>query len=144
MGICFFSTVIGCINMFPSLLDYGMFGALFLRVGLAVVFIVHGYPKLFKNFDETAQWFSSIGIVPGKFWASVVGIVEFFGGIFLLIGMFVQPVAMLLAINMIVAIVKVKFSKGFVGGYEFELMLLIMALALVVLGAGAYAIDLPF
>lgn len=133
----------GCLNLFPQLLDYAFYGPLLLRLGLAAVFIVHGYPKLFVRFGETAQFFESIGIKPGKFWVIVVGVVEFFGGFLLLLGLFVQPVAILLAINMIIAILKVKYSKGFAGGYEFELILLIMALSLLVLGGGAYSLDLP-
>ena len=141
--MCYFGSLFGCLNIFPQLLNYGLYGPLLLRLGLAAVFIVHGYPKLFGGLVGTAQFFESIGIRPGKFWALVVGIVEFFGGILLIVGLFVQPVAILLAINMIVAIWKVKFSKGFSGGYEFDLILLIMALALLVLGGGAYSIDLP-
>lgn len=105
--------------------------------------MVHGYPKLFKHFVGTASWLESIGFKPGKFWALVVGVVEFFGGALLLIGLFVQPVAILLIINMLVAIWKVKFKIGLVDGYEFDLVLLLMALALLVLGGGAYSLDLP-
>ncbi len=133
--------------MFPQFLNYGLYGPLLLRVGLAAVFIVHGYPKLFGGLESTAQFFESIGIKPGKFWALVVGLVELVGGILLLVGLFVQLVAMLLVINMIVAIWKVKFKVGFSspagGGWEFDFVLLIMALTLLLLGGGAYSIDLP-
>lgn len=145
--MCYFGSLFGCLNIFPQLLNYGLYGPLLLRLGLAAVFIVHGYPKLFGGLAGTAQFFESVGIRPGKFWALVVGIVEFFGGILLVVGLFVQPVAILFAIDMIVAIWKVKYKQGFSspagGGYEFDLMLLIMALALLVLGGGAYSIDLP-
>lgn len=122
-----------------------MLGPLFLRIGLALVFIVHGYPKLFKKevFLGTVQFFGSINIKPAKFWVLVVGITEFFGGTLLMAGLFTQLVALLIAINMLVAILKVGRKKGFAGGYEFELILFISALALVVLGPGAYSLDLP-
>lgn len=146
--MCYFQTFFGCLNIFPQLLDYSFYGPLFLRIGLAAVFIVRGYPKLFGGISGTAQFFESIGIKPGKFCAIVVGVVEFCGGILLLIGLFVQPVALLLAINMVVAIWKVKYQQGFSppagGGWEFDLVLLLMALALLVLGAGAHSLDLPF
>lgn len=133
------------LSLFPQLLDFGTFGPVFLRIGLAVVFVAHGYPKLFKkeNFLGTAQFFESINIKPGKFWVLVVGVVEFFGGILLLAGLFTQLAALLLAVNMLVAILKVKRQKGFANGYEFDLILLLSALALVVLGAGAFSLDLP-
>ena len=133
------------LSLFPQLLDFGMLGPVFLRIGLAAVFIIHGYPKLFKkeSFLGTAQFFESVNIKPGKFWVLFVGIVEFFGGILLLAGLLTQLVALLLAFDMLVAIWKVKFKMGFKDGYEFDLMLLLMALTLVVLGPGAYSIDLP-
>lgn len=133
------------LSLFPQLLDFEMLGPVFLRIGLAVVFMAHGYPKLFKkeNFLGTAQFFESINIKPGKFWVIVVGVVEFFGGILLIVGLFTQLVALLLAVDMLVAILKVNFKKGLVGGYEFELILLLSALVLVVLGAGVFSLDLP-
>ncbi|MEK7560087.1 MAG: DoxX family protein [Patescibacteria group bacterium] len=133
------------LSLFPQLLDFGLLGPLFLRIGLAAVFIAHGYPKLFKKegFLGAAQFFESINIKPGKFWVIFVGIVEFFGGILLFVGLFTQAVALLLAFDMLIAIWKVKRHKGLVNGYEFDLILLLSALALAVLGAGAYALDLP-
>ncbi len=131
------------LSLFPQLFDYWLLGPLLLRVILAAVFIAHGYPKLFGGFSGTAQFFESINIKPGKFWVLVVGIVEFFGGILLALGLWVQPIALLLAIDMAVAIWKVKRKEGFVHGYEFELVLLAIALSLLVLGPGAYSVDLP-
>ena len=132
------------VNLFPLLLYYSELAPFILRLVLAAVFIAHGYPKLFKSFPETVGFFESVGIKPAKFWVWVVGLVEFGGGILLFIGFLVQPVAILISINMLVAIWKVKFKMGFVNGYEFDLALLAMALSLIFLGAGAYSIDLPF
>ena len=138
------------LSIFPQLLDYQFFAPTLLRLALAAVFLVHGYPKLFGHFQETAGFFESIGIRPSKFWVIVVGVVECVGGVFLVAGFLVQPVALLLAIDMAVAIWKVKFKMGFVsgpaspaGGWEFDFVLLIMALSLLVLGPGAYSLDLP-
>ncbi|HEY4497848.1 MAG TPA: DoxX family protein [Candidatus Paceibacterota bacterium] len=150
----------GCLSALPQLYDYASYGPLLLRLALAAVFIVHGYPKLFAKtmpdgsrhggITATAGFFESIGIRPAKFLAVVVGVVEFFGGILLIAGFGVQIIALLLAINMLVAIWKVKFKMGFAGGpaspaggWEFDFVLLIMALSLLVLGPGAYALDLP-
>ena len=130
--------------IFPLAFAFGAFAPLLLRVILGAVFIVHGYPKLFKNFSETAGFFESIGIRPSKFWVFVVGAVEFFGGIALVFGFATQLVAALIAINMLGAIAKVKFRQGFVGGYEFDLTLLIIALSLILTGPGAYALDVVF
>ena len=131
------------LNLFPALLDYSNFAPLILRVVLGLVFVAHGYPKLFTGFSQTAGWFDSVGIKPGKFWAFVVGAVEFFGGIALVLGFATQLAALLIAINMVVAMAKVKFKMGFVNGYELDLILLAAALSLTLTGAGAFAIDLP-
>ena len=131
-------------SIFPQALVFGAFAPLLLRVILGAVFIVHGYPKLFKSFSETVGFFESIGIRPAKFWVFVVGAVEFFGGIALVFGFATQLVAALIVVNMLVAIAKVKGKQGFVNGFEFDLMLLIVALSLVLTGSGAYAIDISF
>ncbi|MEK7566651.1 MAG: DoxX family protein [Patescibacteria group bacterium] len=131
------------LSIFPDLLDYSHFAPFILRVILGLVFVVHGYPKLFTGFAQTAGWFDSVGIKPGKFWAFVVGATEFFGGIALIFGFATQLAALLIAIIMLAAIVKVKFKQGFAGGYEFDLMLLAAAVALMLMGAGAFAIDWP-
>ena len=131
------------LNLFPALLDYSNFGPLILRLVLGLVFVAHGYPKLFGGFSQTVGFFESVGIKPGKFWVFVVGAVEFFGGIALVLGFATQLAALLIAINMVVAMAKVKFKIGFVNGYEFDLILLAAALSLTLTGAGAFAIDLP-
>lgn len=130
-------------SIFPDLLAFKLFAPVILRMVLGVVFIVHGYPKLFKDFAGTVGFFESIGLKPAKFWVLMVGVVEFFGGIALIAGFATQLAALLIAINMVGAIILVKRKMGFVNGYEFDLALLAMALALVFLGAGFYAIDLP-
>ncbi len=131
------------LNLFPGFLDYGFFAPLLLRLIVGLIFVAHGYPKLFGGFSQTAGFFESVGIKPAKFWVFVVGVVEFFGGIALIVGFATQLAALLIAIDMLVAIWKVKAKQGFVGGYEFDLTLLVAALSLVLTGAGAYAIDLP-
>ena len=130
-------------SIFPQLFIYSGIGLFVFRVVLGIVFIVHGYPKLFKNFSQTVGFFESIGIRPGNVWVFIVGAVEFFGGIALVLGFATQLAAALIVVNMVVAIVKVKFKQGFVSGYEFDLALLAMAAALMVTGPGAFAIDLP-
>ncbi|MDP3785309.1 MAG: DoxX family protein [bacterium] len=130
-------------SLFPQLFTFSELAPLALRLVLAVVFIIHGYSKLFKNFSGTVQFFEAVGFKPAVLWVFVAGAVEFFGGILLVLGFLVQPVAALLAIEMLVAIWKVQFKKGFAGGYEFDLSLLAMALALLVLGPGALSFDLP-
>ena len=132
--------------MFDYLLLYQDLAPLFLRVALGAAFIVHGYPKLFKTFAGFAGWLESIGFKPGKFWALVVGVVEFFGGIALILGVFTQLAAALIAVNMLVAMAKVKWGKvKFVEmektGWELDLIYLVAAMAVILLGPGACAVG---
>ncbi|MBI2023298.1 DoxX family protein [Candidatus Giovannonibacteria bacterium] len=131
------------LSIFPSLLDYQFFAPLILRLALAAVFLVHGYPKLFGGFSHAVHFFNSSGIKPAKFWVVVVGLAELLGGILLLAGFLVQPAAFILVANLLVAIWKVKFKAGFANGWEFDLVLIAMLLSLLILGPGAYSIDLP-
>lgn len=132
--------------MFSYLYLYQDVGLLALRLALGAAFVVHGYPKLFKMFAGFSGWLDSMGIRPGKFWALVVGVVEFFGGIAIILGVFTQLAAALIAVNMFVAMAKVKWGKvGFVEmektGWELDLIYFAAAIALAFLGAGSYALD---
>ena len=125
------------------------FAPTILRVALGAAFIVHGYPKLFKMYAGFAGWLESLGFRPGKFWALVVGVVEFFGGIALILGVFTQLAAALIAVNMLVAMAKVKWGKvKFVEmektGWELDLIYFAAAIAIVLLGPGAYAVGGAF
>lgn len=134
------------LSIFPNLFNYSQIAPFILRIAVGVIFVAHGYPKLFKNFGSTVQFFESIKLKPSKYLAVIVGVSEFFSGIALILGFFTQIAALLIAIIMLVAMVyvkKIKFKKGLVDGYEFDLILFAAALSLVFLGPGAFAIDLP-
>ena len=114
-----------------------------LRLVLAAVFMVHGWQKL-TGLEGTAGFFGSIGIPLAGTMALVVGIIEFGGGLAVLLGLGTRYVASLLAIVMIVASLKVHLPNGFflsAGGYEFTLTLLGAAIALAFLGAGPLSLD---
>ena len=133
--------------MFTYLYLYQDWALLLLRVALGAAFIVHGYPKLFTGMRAGfAGWLDSIGIKPGKFWALVVGVVEFFGGIALVLGVFTQLAAALVAVNMLVAMAKVKWGKAkFVEmektGWELDFIYLAAAAILFTFGPGGYALE---
>lgn len=123
-------------------------GLLALRVGLGLVFVVHGAQKLFGLFgggglEGTAQFFGAVGIPMPGVMALVVGIVEFFGGIAMIAGAFTHVVSLLLAIVQAVAIVTVHLPNGFTGegGYEFNFVLFLGAVALFFIGPGRYSVD---
>jgi len=110
---------------------------LVLRIAIGVVFIIHGYDKLFGDLGIAgfAGFLAKLGVPFPLFFSWVVSLVEFFGGIAVLVGVWVKPAAALIAIDMVVAFFLVKggLPKG-----DLELVLFAMALALVLAGSGKY------
>jgi putative oxidoreductase len=118
------------------------FAALVLRFAIGGLFIIHGYPKLgAKQRKQGAEWMKSMGL-PGGF-ILFGGVVEFFGGIALLLGVFTSIVALLFALWMLSTtwLAAGKMKKKFVGGYELDITLLLASLALAAIGGGVFSID---
>ena len=116
-------------------------GLAVLRIALAIVFVYHGYPKLVHASEGMREFFVQHGF-PGYF-VGLSGILECLGGGLLVVGLFTRPVALLLSVEMGVAIWKVKALHGFmaVREYEFELALAAACFALATPGAGLMSID---
>jgi putative oxidoreductase len=115
-----------------------------IRFIVGVVFLVHGSQKLFMfGFSGVAGFFGQAGIPLPAVSAVVVTLVEFLGGIALIVGLFTRWAALLLAINMLVAVLAVHLKGGFFlpRGYEYALTLLVTNIGLTLTGAGAFAVD---
>ncbi len=121
----------------------------FLRLAVGAIFIAHGSQKLFGAFGGHglkgfAGMLSSMGFKPALAWAVLVALVEFLGGICLLLGIQTRLAALLLGINMVVAILFVHLSRGLFaskGGFEFPLVLLAASLSLLFTGPGRLALK---
>ena len=123
---------------------YGGLGVLALRLALGAIFIVHGWPKL-KDLKKTATGFNGIGFKSGGFWGTLVALLEFFGGIALVLGFYTQTFAALFALEFLTIVVwKLAKRQPFVGGWEFDLIVLAGLLVLVANGGGAYSLDRTF
>ena len=130
-------------------------GITILRLVLGVVFLAHGLPKLLPVFGgspaETAAMFEASGLQPALLLVLIVGVIELFGGAAIILGVWTRFSAILLAINMGVAIWKIHLPHGFflnlslepgVGhGYEFAMVLLGGLICLLLNGPGAVSID---
>src|SRR5208283_5839884 len=86
--------------------------ALLLRLVIGVVFIIHGYPKFSAaQRKQGGEWMKSMGLPSGFILFGAV--VEFFGGIALVLGIFTQVIAVLFALWMLSTtwLQKVKMKK---------------------------------
>ncbi|MDP9047608.1 MAG: DoxX family membrane protein, partial [Bacteroidota bacterium] len=94
---------------------YRDLGILIIRIGLGIMFIYHGYPKLTGGIKTWQALGSATKYVGIYFWPVLWGflsaLAEALGGLLLAIGLAFRPVCLLLVINLIVAIA-LNFGKG--------------------------------
>ena len=111
-----------------------------LRIALGIVFLYHGYPKLAHPTAQMHGAFVEHGLP--SYFVQLAGIIETFGGGLLIVGLFARPAALILAIEMCVAIWKVH-SRSYlaVHEYEFPLALATANFVLATVGAGLLSID---
>ena len=118
--------------------------ALVLRIVLGAVFIAHGYQKVFgMGVLNVAGFFDTLGVPMAGIAGPFIAYLGLLGGVAILLGGFTRVIALLLACDMLGAIILVHAKGGFFAPKGIELVFGIfgMAIALVFLGAGAYSID---
>ena len=119
-------------------------GLALIRAAVGAVFIAHGAQKLFVyGLGGVTGAFGQMGVPLPEITGPMVALLEFFGGIALLLGLLTRPAALGLAINMVGAMVLVHAPNGFFlpNGIEFALLLGSASLALAIMGAGELSVD---
>lgn len=122
------------------------------RIGLAWIFIYHGSYTLFGAFGGPGIHRASVfyGTVahlhPATFFTVLGGVIELFGGAAVGLGVFGRLAAAGIAGDMAMAMATVTWANGISssktgGGYELNLALCVLALAVALLGTGRYAAD---
>jgi len=130
-------------GFFASLHHFSDVALLALRIALGAVFLTHGLGKRkMWSMQPSAQL--PAGMLRNL---RILSIAEPAGGLGVLVGFLTQlaalglVVAMLGALQFLITKVHRKFKGDNAAGWEFEFMLLIVALALAILGGGKYALD---
>jgi putative oxidoreductase len=114
-----------------------------------LLFVGHGAQKLFgvlggHGIEGTGGFFESLGLRPGRLHATAAGAAELIGGALLALGLLLPLGAALIVAVMTTAIITVHFQKGIWnadGGFEFNAVLIAVALVLAAVGGGEYALD---
>lgn len=125
------------------------YGLLLLRVAVGLTFAAHGAQKLFGSFGGPGMkgatgFVQSLGFRPPTLWVWLLALAEFCGGLGLAFGLLTPFAALVLAIDMLVAIWTVHWQNGFFatnGGLEFPLALAVAATTVAFTGPGRFSID---
>ena len=120
-------------------------GLLLLRIGLGVMFLIYGFPKITGGVEFWTKLGAvmnllGIGFFPA-FWGFMSAATEFFGGALLLLGLLMRPACLLLVINLSVAVVMHLHSNGGFMAASHAIDLIIVFASLVLIGPGKYSLD---
>ncbi len=127
------------LELLPVLVDWAPIP---IRLALGISFIFHGYLKLTgQSRAQTLQFMKSIG-VPAMV-VNLVALLEFLGGIGLVVGFLTQVIGILIFLEMIGTTIlsKTKLGKKYMLGYELDIGYMAMALSLALLGPGTLSVD---
>jgi putative oxidoreductase len=131
----------------PSIRRGSDLAALFLRLALGPILAYHGYMKVQNGVPNFAGFVDSLGVPFPMVAAYAVTVIELVGGLAILIGLLTQVWTVLVAIQFSLIIWLVKFDVGLVAppgrgaGAELDLLILAGAIALTLIGAGAFSLD---
>lgn len=119
------------------------------RITAGLLLVPHGAQKLFGWFGgygltATGQYFEgTLGMEPGFLFALAAGLIEFFGGLAIALGLFTRPAALAVSAFLAVALT-VHIPNGFfwtAGGIEYPLLWSVTAFAIFLRGGDRFSLD---
>lgn len=125
--------------------SYKNTGLLLLRIGIGIMFMLHGWPKMTGGPERWAKLGANmqllgIDFMP-EFWGFMAAFAETAGGALLVLGLFFRPTVILLVITMLVATLRHAAAGDGFGGYSHALEAAILFFALYFIGPGRYSLD---
>jgi len=118
-----------------------------IRFAAGALLVPHGAQKLFGWFGgdpaRLAGVFEQIGLFPGSRWVAVTGMIEFFGGALVAVGLLTRPAALACTALLLVAVmVQAPFGWFWTNrGVEFALLWAVLCLAIAMRGGGGLSLD---
>lgn len=123
-------------------------GLLFMRVGLGIMFVSHGFPKIIggpEKWSKVGSAMANLGLdFAPAFWGLAAGLSEFLGGLLIAVGLLTRPASALLAFTMFVAAIKHLSAGDAFPTVSHPLEALIVFVALFLMGPGRFALDPRF
>lgn len=120
-------------------------GLLILRIGIGIMFILHGIPKLAggpATWDFLGSQMDIIGVGLGAtFWGFMAALSESLGGLLLILGLFTRPAAFLMLFTMFMATLMHLTNGDGLKGASHAIELGIVFLAVILTGAGRFSLD---
>lgn len=114
---------------------------LVVRVIMGVTMVYYGWPKV-RDPKKNAADFDGIGFKPGLFWGTLVLLVEFGGGLALLLGFYTWVAAALVGLEMLTGTIwKITRTDKPFTDWSYDLLLFALALVLLAFGPGAYSVT---
>jgi uncharacterized membrane protein YphA (DoxX/SURF4 family) len=118
------------LSLFPSLISWSQLSPFFIRLVLGIVLLHWAYKAI------RARNISSF--------EKIFGYLEGLAGILLVIGLWVQAAALFACIKLIICLGgKIRRKQFLTDGVNYYLILLVLAISLLLTGAGFFAFDMP-
>lgn len=124
-------------------LDLGM---LVIRLALGPMLVLHGVNKVWGGggLAGTARWFEALGLAPGWLHARIAAGTEIAAGVLVTLGLLTGPASAAFVGLMTVAALTDHRGKGyfvFAGGWEYVVLVAMVAVGLAVAGPGGWSLD---
>ena len=132
------------LNPFPELLMYSLLGPFLLRILLGLIFIDLGFLKFRSEKERWLASFETLGLRPADLFVPLYALLQIIGGLLLLAGLWTQVAALAFVIfSGIELYVEWQARDILKRDMVFYLLIFTISLALLLTGAGAYAVDIP-